>query len=400
MIEILKKTTHLIFIFTIFAFSLGLNKPIQSMDVPGQVAEIFTQNCISAGCHSGQFPPMELSLEEDKFPQSLINVPSRQKTDLRLIDTDTPEKSYILLKLRGDDSIAGKPMPYGREPLNDGDIAAIEEWILGFQGQEIPGQSKDSQSSAQKGKRFSKPPFWGTRLMNLPTDMSIGNKDFLFRISHRFFPATNEGYDSFYGLDGPASIYFSLGYGISDTFSLSLGRSNVLKEIELSMKWVFLEQKKWDSLPLSAFLYLGGGLTTLNQDDRNTFSSENTRVFAQLGLTYQTSNSFSVLVVPSYASNTNYEKPKTENTFAVGLGGRLVVVNNFSLVAEWVPVLSGYKANSSGWGLGLEWKIGGHVFQIFALNSFGLSTAQYLPGGDLRLGDGDFRLGFSIFRWF
>lgn len=41
-----------------------------------------------------------------------------------------------------------------------------------------------------------------------------------------------------------------------------------------------------------------------------------------------------------------------------------------------------------------------HVFQVFVLNTAGLTTPQYLPGGDLRMSDGEFRLGFNIFRWF
>jgi hypothetical protein len=393
------KKALLFFVCVVFVFSLGLKRSSQSTGLTAQVSKIFAQNCIFAGCHSGKFPPMELNLETDELEVSLLGVSSRQVPGLKLVDTKIAGKSYLLMKLRGDDSITGKPMPYERDPLSSEEIKAIEEWILGFEGIKISEQPETLKIQSQKKSRFSKPAFWGTRLMNLPTDMSIGEKDFLFRISHRFIPAASEGYDSFYGLDGPASIYFSLGYGISDTLSLSLGRSNSLKELELSLKWVFLEQENL-SVPISAFLYLGGGLTTLRQEDRSTFSSENTRFIAQLGLTYQLADSFSILLVPSYASNTNYDKPNTENTLALGLGGRLTLVDNFSLMAEWVPVLSGYQMNSSGWGLGLEWKIGGHVFQIFTLNSYGLPTSQYLPGGDLRLSENDFRFGFSIFRLF
>jgi hypothetical protein len=290
-------------------------------------------------------------------------------------------------------------MPYQKNPLSTEDIEAIEKWVSGFAGIEISEDPEALKDRKHLERSFTKPAFWGTRLMNLPTDMSIGKTDFLFRISHRFIPAVSKGYDSFYGFDGPASIYFSLGYGISDTLSLTLGRSSFIKEFELSLKWVFLEQDKL-FLPLSAFFYLGGGLTTLRQEDRSTLSSENSRFIAQLGLTYQFSDSFSILLVPSYASNTKYEKPNSENTLALGMGGRLTLFDNLSLMAEWVPVLSGYQMKSSGWGLGLEWKIGGHVFQIFGLNSFGLPTAQYLPGGDLLLSEDDFRFGFSIFRLF
>lgn len=395
----INKTAPILFVCIIIVFSLGLKRPVHFTDLTAQVSKTFAQNCIAAGCHSGKFPPMELNLEADKFQASLLDVSSRQISELKLVDTTSPEKSYLLMKLRGDDAITGKPMPYEKDPLDTREIASIEEWMLGLKGLKISEQPEALKAQPQQERRFTKPAFWGTRLMNLPTDMSIGKKDFLFRISHRFIPAVSKGYDFFYGFDGPASIYFSLGYGISDTLSLTLGRSSFLKEFEFSLKWVFLEQEKLSG-PLSAFLYLGGGLTTLSQEDRSTFGSENTRFIAQLGLTYQFSNAFSILLVPSYASNTKYEKPNTENTLALGLGGRLTLIDNFSLVAEWVPVLSGYKMNSSGWGLGLEWKIGGHVFQIFGLNSFGLPTAQYLPGGDLHLSENDFRFGFSIFRFF
>ena len=395
----INKSIPVFFICIIFVLSLGFKRSSDPEDQRTQVSQIFEQNCISAGCHSGRFPAMEMNLEEGRFQESILNVPSRQVPDLNLIDTKNPEKSYLLMKIKGDEEITGKLMPYDRNPISVAEIKSIEEWIRNFEEIETSEKIQTQEIQTQRKRPFINPPFWGTRLVNLPTDMSIGNKDFLFRISHRFIPAVNSGYDSFYGLDGPASIYFSLGYGISDTLSLTLGRSNYLKEFELSLKWVFLEQEK-SSLPLSAFLYLGGGLTTLGHEDRSTFSSENTRFIAQVGLTYQFGNSFALLVIPSYASNTDYEKPNTENTLALGLGGRLSLVGDLSLVAEWVPVLSGYQNDSQGWGLGLDWKIGGHVFQIFALNSFGLPTAQYLPGGDLRLSDSDFRFGFTIFRLF
>jgi hypothetical protein len=77
-----------------------------------------------------------------------------------------------------------------------------------------------------------------------------------------------------------------------------------------------------------------------------------------------------------------------------------MIFNDFSIIWEWVPVLTGYKDNSNGWGLGVEKKIGGHVFQVFLLNSAGLTSDQFIPGGDLRLKDKDFRFGFNIFRTF
>jgi hypothetical protein len=37
---------------------------------------------------------------------------------------------------------------------------------------------------------------------------------------------------------------------------------------------------------------------------------------------------------------------------------------------------------------------------VFVTNAYGLTPSQFLAGGDLRLGDGDLRFGFNIYRTF
>ncbi len=88
--------------------------------------------------------------------------------------------------------------------------------------------------------------------------------------------------------------------------------------------------------------------------------------------------------------------------YSLGLGARYMIFEDFSVIAEWTPVLAGYKDDQSGWGLGVEKKIGKHVFQFFVTNAFGLTTSQFVPGGDLGSGGffERFRIGFNIFRTF
>ena len=87
--------------------------------------------------------------------------------------------------------------------------------------------------------------------------------------------------------------------------------------------------------------------------------------------------------MPAYAANANHWADDRDGTFSIGIGGRYMIFEDISLVAEWIPVLAGYKDQGNGWAFGLEKKIGGHVFQVFVLNSGGLTPAQSLPGGDL-----------------
>ena len=385
------KALGLISILGIFVFSAGFHSG--SWDLESEVEQIFALNCTTVGCHGGQFPAMNLNLEKGQFKGSLINVESRQKKEFKRVNPVSPDKSYLLLKLLGDEAISGDRMPLNAAALDKEQIEGIRKWISGFQPDEEKTFSGDNSS-------FIRPAFWGTRAINLITPRSIGKNKFLFRVSHRYYPEISGGYDVFCGLDGPASILISLGYGINDDLSITLARSNKFKEAMLSLKWVLFQQGKRYSLPFSAAVNLGTSIITESRPGIKTFSSDNTKFSFQLSLSHQLNNSISLLLVPAYASNVNHWENPSEGTLALVTGLRVMVANDVSILFEWIPVLSGYQEKSSGWGLGLEKKIGGHVFQVFILNTLGITTPQYLPGGDLEFKDSDFRLGFNIFRWF
>jgi hypothetical protein len=359
-----------------------------------EVKTIFKRNCSVSDCHRGTYPRMYLNLEEDKFLKALLNIPSQETPSLKLVDQEKPEKSYLLMKIKGDKAIVGRRMPLDSPPLRKDEIKIIEDWILSASATPV------EQEKTLPKKEVRKPSFWGTRIINLPTTQSIGKGRLLFRVSHRYYPAIGSGYESFYGLDGPAVILLSFGYGIGDNLDLTLARTKLDKEVELSLKWVMFERKKIFTLPFSAALSLGGSLVTQSQPDRKVFSAENMKFNMQVILSHQVSNTLSFVLVPAYSSNTNHWDPSSEGTFALGTGGRWMIFNDFSIIWEWVPVLAGYRANSNGWGFGFEKKIGGHVFQVFLLNSAGLTSDQFIPGGDFRLNDWDLRIGFNIFRKF
>jgi hypothetical protein len=359
-----------------------------------EVKTIFKRNCSVSDCHRGNYPRMYLNLEEDKFLKALLNIPSQEIPSLKLVDKEKPEKSYLLMKIKGDKAIVGRRMPLDSPPLSEGEIKIIEDWISS------PTATPVEAERILAKKEIRKPSFWGTRIINLPTTQSIGKGRLLFRVSHRYYPAIGSGYESFYGLDGPAVILLSFGYGIGDNLDLTLARTKLDKEVELSLKWVMFEQGKISALPFAAALNLGGSLVTQSQPDRKVFSTENMKFNLQVILSHQVSNTLSFMLVPAYSSNTNHWDASPEGTFALGTGGRWMIFNDFSIIWEWVPVLAGYRANSNGWGFGFEKKIGGHVFQVFLLNSAGLTSDQFIPGGDFRLNDWDLRIGFNIFRKF
>jgi hypothetical protein len=182
--------------------------------------------------------------------------------------------------------------------------------------------------------------------------------------------------------------------------SITLGRTNLNDVVELSCNWRFMEQGKRYGLPLSASLNLGGSLETETGRCEDVFEADNLMFNAQLSLSHQVSEFCALLLAPAFSSNTNPSESSSEGTLILGWGGRLTFIRNLSLIWESLPILSGYEAESQGWGLGLEYKAGGHVFQVFLTNMLGLTSDQCLPGGDFKISEGDYRLGFNIFRSF
>lgn len=94
-----------------------------------RVAKIFERSCSTSGCHGGKHPKANLSLERDKLPYYLSEAKSIQIDTLKLFDTVNPGRSYLLMKIRGDEGIKGRRMPIARPQLSAVESNAIELWI-------------------------------------------------------------------------------------------------------------------------------------------------------------------------------------------------------------------------------------------------------------------------------
>ncbi|HEX9971259.1 MAG TPA: DUF5777 family beta-barrel protein, partial [bacterium] len=241
----------------------------KSDDNQKQVIALFKKHCATSGCHRGQHPKKKLNLEADKFLTDIVDVPSLQIDSLKRVDTKQPEKSYLLMKVKGTKGIVGERMPDEAPPLKPEEIAAIEQWIQSLKVvipkvgiEKIPEAEKKSLKMNDEATEdaFETPAFWGTQLINLPTTQSIGKKEVLFRVSHRFFPAISEGYDAYFGLNGPAFILIGLGYGITENLSFAFGHSNLNHEWEFTLQWRVLQQGKQFNFPLSVSLKGSGSL--------------------------------------------------------------------------------------------------------------------------------------------
>jgi hypothetical protein len=94
--------------------------------------DILVPRCATSACHSGSPPPAEPTLDADLAWSALVGVPSQQASGTQLVEPFAPERSYLVMKLRGTAASAGglgSLMPIGEAALDEADIAAIEAWI-------------------------------------------------------------------------------------------------------------------------------------------------------------------------------------------------------------------------------------------------------------------------------
>lgn len=365
--------------------------------IEAQVERIFQRSCARSGCHAGPVPQQGLDLSPDHFVATTVGVRSEEKPELMRVHPGQPDSSYLMMKIRGDSEIEGFQMPLIGDKLTDDEIATVAEWISAL------GDADVARSRGASRPAF---PFYGWKVINLPTSRTLDSESWLFLISHRFNPPVSDGYEAFYGLDGSGIIYLALGYAITDRLLVALGRSNASDNVELLARQQIARQGGLRSWPAAVAAQVGVNWITETARAETVFQRRAFKATAQLSLTRALGERGGIALVPGILINPDEGAEEESPLVTIGLGGRWRFYRGVSLVGEWVPIVAGYTLTSTygnfnrfdSWGGGIEITTSGHVFQIVLANSVGLATDHYMRGGDLDVTKGDVRLGFNIFR--
>jgi hypothetical protein len=120
-----------------------------------KVAIEFKNHCAVSGCHKGQFPKKKLNLEPDKFYDAIVDVPSLQIDSLKLVDSKSPKKSYLLMKIKGEKGIVEDRMPIDAPPMKAEEIEVIEKWIVSLKASETM-ETKPAPPSGVEKKTLDK----------------------------------------------------------------------------------------------------------------------------------------------------------------------------------------------------------------------------------------------------
>ncbi|MHB8259607.1 MAG: DUF5777 family beta-barrel protein [Bacteroidia bacterium] len=294
--------------------------------------------------------------------------------------------------------------------------------------QEVPANNADNSQEpdllsmvdeGKKEKEYVSATFKSTRNINFHTAEVLGKRCLDFRIQHRFGNLTSTP-NTAWGIDGAADLMLSLEYSPNGRWMVGVSRCILNSMAEGFFKWKMIRQVK-HGFPFT-ITYFGGVYNTFASDPflgqpiefyNAAHPAERMSFVHQLIIACRITPWLSMQVAPAYV---HYNLVGTGNGFSKNdcmaiLG---VVRAKFSkrqaIIFEY-----GYRLNTdyaaagstyyNSMGIGWEVETGGHVFQLFLTNSFGILENQYIMGTTTswqKVGKtpAGIRIGFNITRVF
>lgn len=231
-------------------------------------------------------------------------------------------------------------------------------------------------------------------LVSLPTNLRAPVFKGAFRVTHRFQRRLGDGdfgdlAGDLFGLDNGATIGLEYRIGIVPGGQVGFHRSSNGKTMQVFAQYSVLRQAS-AGLDLSAYASFEG-LDNFHESKSPALGAVISRTIGDRAAFY---------AIPMFVNNTNGlpgELVDDNNTFHVGLGGRVRILETTYLVGELAPRASGFAPGVTHASFALEKRAGGHLFQLNFSNSFATTSAQIARGGT---GSSDWYMGFNISRKF
>lgn len=273
-------------------------------------------------------------------------------------------------------------------------------------GNAIKAQDQDLlklvDSSKESKTQWAAAAFKSTRVINGQSMELLGKGVLDVRILHRF-GLLNDGAKEFFGLD-QASMRLGFDYGITSNLTVGVGRSTLNKELDGFIKWRPIRQSVNGGSPVSVVWVSGVTVQTMPWADttrKNKFSSR-VGYYHEVIIGRKFSNAFSLQVSPIFVHRNLVTNADDENnTWALGIGGRLKLSKRTAFVVDYHPILSGREPGTKDpLSVGFDIETGGHVFQLHFSNSTGMNEKAFLTGTYDDFWKGDIRFGFNLSRVF
>ncbi len=267
--------------------------------------------------------------------------------------------------------------------------------------------------------------FKDTRVINSQSVETLPKGKLDVRISHRFgdLAGDNGGFATFYGLENASDISIGANYGVTDRFMIGLHRSkgagvmpsgsSGLRQLLNAAFKLNISRQSSEGAPVSATLY---GLSSFSTQQKleglgtetlvASFPEFNHRFafHASLILARKFSKGFSLQVIPAYTHRNLVFFEDKNGMMSIAAATRIQLTKNLGLIGEITLPLIDSRTTDLGYypavGVGLEIDTGGHIFQINLTNATALMETDYIPYTTSSWSKGQFRMGFTISRWF
>ena len=234
-----------------------------------------------------------------------------------------------------------------------------------------------------------------------------------FVIDHRFSRITS--YHDLFGIYGSANTRLGLNYGITDRLMVGIGTTKDYKLQDIQWKYLILQQKDDNSMPVSLSYY---GNMVIDAEGKDAFGPYDTykvihrfSYFTQLILARKFGK-VSVQMAPSLAYFNAAPKFKAETdtvyhnyqnlNLGISAGLRANLFGNHSLIMEYDQLLTrqdlGTGVTQPKPNLALGWEIGTgtHTFQVFVSNYNQIINQRNLVFNTNDFSKGDYMVGFNI----
>ena len=243
--------------------------------------------------------------------------------------------------------------------------------------------------------------FRSTRVINAHSVDMLRKGNLDFRILHRF-GFVDQGIKQLFGLD-QASMRLGFDYGITDNFTVGVGRSTYRKEIDLFLKYRILQQSSGDKImPLSVAIATGGLVYTEQSFAVNKPSfSDRSSFYFQLLAGRKFSKNFSFQLGPMWVHSNMPVIGTNKDLFSIGGGARYKFSRKLAATVDFHHVFNTLiPQNRDPLSIGLDIETNGHIFQLHFSNATGMNERAYISETFGDFFKGEIRFGFNLSRMF
>ncbi len=236
---------------------------------------------------------------------------------------------------------------------------------------------------------------------------TIWKNNLLFTISHRFWGTLDQGAEDLWGLDAYSNVRLGLAYGLTDDFTIGIGRTRFNKLFDGFLKYRVLRQRP-EGTPLTITVLSSAVLRSADWPEAEVDileSKHRLSYFTQVLLGSQLTPVLSVQLMPTLLHRNITEHIEEDNTIvALGAAVSFKINPTISILSEYYHPWS--QADIEGedrygaLGFGINFSTARHAFQLHLSNSNFLLAPGFIASTTDSFFDNGMRIGFHIVRTF